>query len=87
MHEGTKLIAAIGIALEHVEGRSPGREEDDFARLRDRVRALDRIGQRIRDLASAQRLSNPAQMRSAISPMRMTARTFSPNERREAIRR
>ena len=47
VHEGTELIAAIGVTLEHVEGGSAGRKEDDFARLRDRVRALDRIGQRV----------------------------------------
>ena len=63
MHEGTKLVAAVGVTLEHVERRSARRKEDHFAGLGDGVRALDRVGERVRDLARHRALpiaANPA---------------------------
>ena len=44
-HQGTKLIAAIGVALEHVEGGGAGRKKDNLTRPGQGARALDRIGQ------------------------------------------
>jgi hypothetical protein len=39
-----ELVAAIGVAFKHVEGRSAGRKENDIAFGRRRVGALDRVG-------------------------------------------
>src|SRR5437660_9683637 len=49
LHERAKLIAAIGIAFEHVEGRCAGRKENDLAGFGDGVRSLDCTGERIND--------------------------------------
>jgi len=43
------LIAAIGVALEHVEGGSAGRKEDGLATKRESLRALDGFAQRTCD--------------------------------------
>ena len=58
----------------------PGEKRTTSPGLRDGVRALDRIGQRVARSRTARRLSNPARCARAISPIRIAARTFSRNE-------
>jgi hypothetical protein len=49
LHEFAKLIAAIGVTFEHVEGGSSRREENDLAGACAVVRAFDGVGDRVRD--------------------------------------
>jgi hypothetical protein len=44
-----KLIAALGVAFEHVERRCARGKKDHFTGLRDGMRAFDRIGERVRN--------------------------------------
>src|SRR5262249_18589316 len=45
LHERAKLIAAIGITLEHIEGRCARRKEDDLSRFGCNMRLLNRVGE------------------------------------------
>src|SRR5438552_4714999 len=49
LHEDTKLIAAIGVAFKHVEGRCAWGKKNQFARPGEGVCALNRIGERARN--------------------------------------
>jgi len=69
LHEGAKLIAAIRVAFEHVEGRLYGRKENNFAGPRYCVGAFDCIASEV----AISDLTTPLQERlmlSAISPIK-----------------
>ena len=85
MHEGTELVAAIGVALEHVEGGSAGRKEDDFAGCASRVGALDGLSER-EAISHGTASFQSCAMRSAISPIKTAARTLRATSGREHIK-
>ena len=52
MNQTAKLIAAVGVTLEHVERGRARRKQDHITHFRGRVRPFYRIRQRARDFAS-----------------------------------
>src|SRR4029077_11048400 len=60
LHKGAKLIAAIGVAFEHVEGRGARGKKDNLAGPGYCVGAFNGIGQAVGDVGSRRAAPRPS---------------------------